>query len=57
VARDLDPVGEAHDRGLEHELVVGLGLDEDDVDARAALLPVARHLVQPLVGQELEGLV
>ena len=49
--------GEVHDRRLEHQLVVGLGLDEDDVDARVALLPLPGHLVQALVGEQLEGLV
>ena len=42
---------------LEHQLVVGLGLDQDDVDAGVALLPLPRHLVQALVGQQLERLV
>src|SRR4051794_28373447 len=40
VAGDLHARREVHDRRLEHELVVGLGLDEDDVDARIALLPL-----------------
>ena len=39
VPRDVDARGEVHDARLEHQLVVGLGLDQDDVDARIALLP------------------
>src|SRR3954452_18865937 len=57
VLGDADAFGEVQDRRLEHQLVVGLGLDEHDVDARVALLPLARHLVQALVGEQLEGLV
>src|SRR4051794_7862669 len=57
VLGDPDARGEVQDRRLEHQLVVGLGLDEQDVDARVALLPLARHLVQALVGEELERLV
>ena len=49
--------GVVHDARLEHQLVVGLGLDQDDVDARVALLPAPRQLVQPLVGEQLERLV
>src|SRR2546423_5116508 len=54
---DAHARAEVQDRRLEHQLVVGLGLDEHDVDARIALLPLARHLVQALVREELEGLV
>jgi hypothetical protein len=57
VTRDVDAAREAHDRRLEHDLVVGLGLDEHDVDAGVALLPLPGHLVQPLVGEQLERLV
>ena len=41
VAGDVEPRGVVEDVRLEHQLVVGLGLDQDDVDARVALLPVA----------------
>ena len=57
VAGDVDARGEVEDVRLEHQLVVGVGLDQDDVDARVALLPVAGHLVQALVGEQLERLV
>jgi hypothetical protein len=57
VPGDVDPRGEVHDAGAEHELVIGLGLDEDDVDPGVALLPLAGHLVEALVGQELERLI
>ena len=57
VARDLHARGEVHHRGLEHQLVVRLGLDQHDVHARIALLPVLGQLVQPLVGDQLERLV
>jgi hypothetical protein len=36
---------------------LGSGSIEHDVDARVALLPLARHLVQALVGEQLERLV
>src|SRR5439155_14980935 len=45
------------DAGGEHQLVVGLGLDQHDVDPGVLLLPAPRHLVQALVGQQLERLV
>ena len=54
---DLEPRRVVEDVRLEHQLVVGLGLDEDDVDARVALLPLARHLVQALIGEQLERLI
>ena len=57
VARDLHARGEVHHRGLEHQLVVRLGLDQHDVDTRIALLPALRQFVQALVGDELEDLV
>ncbi len=57
VAGDVQALGEVHDRRLEHQLVVGLGLDEQDVDAGVAVLPLLGHLVEPLVGDELERLV
>ena len=57
VARDLDARGEAHHRGLEHQLVGRLGLDQHDVDPRIALLPALGEFVQSLVGDELEGLI
>jgi hypothetical protein len=47
VARDVEPRAVVEDARLEHQLVVGVRLDEDDVDARIALLPLARHLVEP----------
>ena len=47
MTRDVDARGEVQDAGLEHQLVGGVGLDEDDVDARVALLPPAGDLVQP----------
>ena len=57
VAGDVEPRRVVEDVRLEHQLVVGVGLDQDDVDARVALLPLARHLVQALVGEQLERLV
>src|SRR5205085_11136798 len=36
VAGDVDALGEVHDVRVEHQLVVRVGLDEDDVDARVA---------------------
>ena len=57
VTGDLDARRVVHDAGPEHQLVVRVGLDQDDVDARVALPPVLHVLVQPRVGQQLEGLV
>ena len=57
VPGDLHAPGEVEDVGLEHQLVVGVGLDQDDVHARVLLLPVRHRLVQALMGQQLEGLV
>src|SRR5436190_20510759 len=57
VPRDGDPRRVVEDVGLEHQLVVGLGLDQHDVDAGVALLPALGHLVQALVGEQLERLV
>ena len=57
VAGDLHARGEVHHRGLEHQLVRGLGLDQHDVHARIALLPALGQLVQPLVGEQLERLI
>ena len=42
VAGDLQPPRVVHDRRAEHQLVVGLGLDQDDVDARVASPATAR---------------
>ncbi len=36
---------------------VGVGLDQHDVHPGVALLPAGGHLVQPLVGEQLERLV
>ena len=41
VAGDVEPRRVVEDVRLEHQLVVGLGLDQHDVDARVALLPLA----------------
>ena len=57
VARDLHARSEVHHRGLEHQLVGGLGLDQDDVHPRVALLPTLCELMQALVCDQLEGLV
>ena len=45
------------DRGAEHELVVELGLDQDDVHVGEALLPGLDREVQAGVGHQAEGLV
>ena len=57
VAGDLQPPRVVHDRRAEHQLVVRLGLDQDDVDALVSLLPVLDRLVQAGVGDQAEGLV
>ena len=57
VTGDLEPRPVVEDVRLEHQLVVGVRLDQDDVDARVALPPAAGHLVQPLVAEQLERLV
>ena len=51
VLRDLEPRAVVEDRGPEHELVVELGLDEDDVHAGIALLPVGHRPVEPSAAQ------
>ena len=50
VAGDLHARGEAHHRGLEHQFVGGLRLDQHDVHTRIALLPALGQFVQALVG-------
>src|SRR6185503_4472063 len=40
VLGDLEAGAVVEDGGAEHQLVVELGLDQDDVDARIALLPL-----------------
>ena len=45
------------DRGAEHQRVVELGLDQDDVDARIALLPDLDRAVEAVVGHHPEDLV
>ena len=57
VLGDLESGAVVQDRGAEHELVVELGLDQDDVDARIALLPVLDRDVEALVGEQPERLV
>ena len=57
VLGDLEAGAVVEDRGAEHQLVVELGLDQDDVDARVALLPVLDRDVQALVREHPEGLV
>ena len=57
VLGDPKPRRVVHDRGAEHQLVVGLGLDQDDVDAGVLLLPVLDRPVQAVVGDHPEGLV
>ena len=57
VPRDVHPAVEVHDVRVEHQLVVGIGLDQDDVHAGVPLLPVRDRLVQALVGEQLERLV
>src|SRR2546421_1084881 len=57
VSRDLHARGEVHHRSLEHQLVGGLGLDQDDIHPRVALLPTLCELMQALVCDQLEGLV
>ena len=54
---DLQPGAVVEDRGAEHQLVVELGLDQDDVDARVALLPVLHRDVEPLVREHPERLI
>src|SRR5437588_6481667 len=57
VPGNFDPLGEVHDVRVEHQLVVRVGLDQDDVDAGVLFLPLANRLVEALVGEQLEGLV
>ena len=57
VLGDLEAGAVVEDRGAEHELVVELGLDQDDVHAGIALLPLLDRHVQALVGQQPKGLV
>ena len=57
VLGDLEARAVVEDGGAEHQLVVELGLDQDDVDARIALLPLLDRDVQALVGEQPEGLV
>ncbi len=57
VLGDLEPVRVVEDRRPEHQLVVQLGLDEDDVHAGILLLPVLDRAVQAVVGERAERLV
>src|SRR3954451_13324493 len=57
VLRDLEARAVVEERRAEHQLVVDLRLDQDDVHARIALLPMLHRDVEPLVGQQAERLV
>ena len=55
--RDVETRGEVHYARFKHQLIAGIGLNQHDVDAGVAVFPLAPHLMQALVSQELEGLV
>ena len=57
VTGDFQAPRVVHDRRAEHQLIGGLGLDQDDVDAGVLLLPHLDRLVQALVGDQPKGLV
>ena len=57
MASDVKPRAEVHHVGREHQLIVCCRLDQDDVDAWVAILPLLCHLVKTLVGEQLERLV